>query len=118
VALISSPLAIALECHSAWEKGISDYDNGLGKGGRRFGPALVQGFPSTWDSSTAANITSHRMKGIGAWTDAEIKRAIADGVSRDGRKLKPPMDFDSYRRMNDSDLSAIVAYLRTVPPRE
>ena len=78
----------------------------------------MQGFPSTWDGSIAANITSHPTKGIGAWTDEEIKRAIADGVSRDGRKLKPPMDFGSYRRINDSDLGAIVAYLRTVPLRE
>ena len=76
-----------MECHSTWEKGISDYENGLGRGGRPFGPKLVQGFPASWDGSTASNITSHRTKGIGAWTDAEIKRAIADGVSRDGRKL-------------------------------
>jgi mono/diheme cytochrome c family protein len=107
-----------MECHSTWEKGISDYENGLGRGGRPFGPKLVQGFPASWDGSTASNITSHRTKGVGAWTDAEIKRAIADGVSRDGRKLKPPMDFGSYQRMNDTDLNAIVAYLRTVPPRE
>ncbi len=91
---------------------------GSGRVEAQFGPALVQGFPATWDGSTATNITSHRTKGIGAWTDAEIKRAIADGVSRDGPKLKPPMDFGSYGQMNDSDLSAIVAYLRTVPPRE
>lgn len=107
-----------MECHSTWQKGVSDYENGLGRGGRPFGPKLVQGFPATWDGSVAANITSHPTKGIGAWTDAEIKRAITDGVSRDGRKLKPPMDFGSYRRMTDPDLSAIVVYLRTVPPRE
>ena len=107
-----------MECHSAWQKGISDYQNGLGTGGRQFGPKLVQGFPVSWDGSTAANITSHPTKGLGAWTDAEIKRAITHGISRDGRKLKPPMDFESYRRMTDTDLTAIVAYLRTVPPRE
>jgi mono/diheme cytochrome c family protein len=33
-----------MECHSTREKGVSDYVNGLGRGGRRFDPSLVQGF--------------------------------------------------------------------------
>ena len=55
-------------------------------------------------------------KGLGAWSDAEIKRAIAQGISRDGSRLKPPMGFAWYATMTDGDLDAIVAYLRTVPP--
>ena len=58
-----------------------------------------------------------REKGIGAWSDAEIKRAIAQGIRRTA-PLKPPMGLEWYARMTDADLSAIVAYLRTVPPRE
>jgi mono/diheme cytochrome c family protein len=107
-----------MECHSTREKGVSDYVNGLGRGGRQFGPALVQGFPADWQGSTARNITSHKTAGIGAWTDAEIKRAIVQGIRRDGTKLKPPMSFASYAKMTDDDLNAIVAYLRTVPPKD
>ena len=40
------------------------------------------------------NITSHTEKGIGAWSDAEIKRAITQGMRKDGSQLKPPMGFD------------------------
>jgi mono/diheme cytochrome c family protein len=107
-----------MECHAAWARGVSDYQRGMGKGGRQFSPALVQGVMQGWQGSTASNITSHPGKGIGAWSDAEIKRAITQGISRDGRQLKPPMDFASYSRMMDADLSAIVAWLRTVPPLE
>ena len=57
-------------------------------------------------------------KGIGSWSDAEIKRAITTGVSKDGSKLKPPMAYHSYARMTDDDLDALVAYLRTVPAKE
>jgi hypothetical protein len=32
--------------------------------------------------------------------------------------LKPPMGYSWYARMTGADLSAIVAYLRTVPPKE
>jgi mono/diheme cytochrome c family protein len=107
-----------MECHAAWARGVSDYKSGMGKGGRQFGPQLVQGVQEGWQGSTAANVTSHPTKGIGAWSDAEVKRAIAHGVSRDGHALKPPMAYAWYGRMTDPDLDAIVAWLRTLPPLE
>jgi mono/diheme cytochrome c family protein len=107
-----------MECHAAWANGVSDYRNGLGKGGRVFNVSLVQGFPKNWEGSTAPNITSHRKAGIGAWSDDAIKRAIAKGVRQDGRVLKPPMAYAWYAKMTPADLDAIVAYLRTVSPLE
>ena len=68
--------------------------------------------------SASRNITSHGTAGLGAWSDDEIKGAISKGVRKDGTPLKPPMAFQSYARMTAQDLSAIVAYLRTVPPQE
>ncbi len=106
-----------MECHSPMEKGTFDYKR-LGAGGRQFDAKLVQGFPAAWPGSQARNITSHPQSGLGRWSDAEIKHAITQGVSRDGRKLQPPMGFSYYARMTDADLNAIVAYLRTVPPLE
>jgi hypothetical protein len=44
----------------------------------------------------------------------EIKPAIRDGGGRDGRALQPPMLW--YARMNDADLSALVAWLPRCPP--
>ena len=111
-------IGICMECHSARANGVSDFRNGLGKGGRKFGPFLAQGFPEAWAGSTAANITSHPAAGIGAWSDTEIKRAITQGVSRDGRTLKPPMAFTWYAGMSAADLDGIVAWLRSIPPLE
>jgi mono/diheme cytochrome c family protein len=62
------------------------------------------------------NITPDAETGIGRWTDAEIIRAIREGKRPDGRTLGPPMPFDLYRRLADSDVKAIVTYLRTVTP--
>jgi mono/diheme cytochrome c family protein len=107
-----------MECHSARDKGVSDYTAGFGVGGRRFGPLLVQGVQADWKGSTARNITAHPLKGLGAWTDDEIKRAITKGISRDGKKLGPPMAFDWYANLTPDDLSAVVAWIRTVPARE
>jgi mono/diheme cytochrome c family protein len=105
-------------CHTPRIKGISDFKNGLGKGGSRFSIALVKGYPSAWHGAVASNITSHPEAGIGAWTDAEIKRALTTAISRDGRELNTPMkDHCRYfSGMTEEDLSALVAWLRTVPP--
>ena len=80
------------------------------KGGRTF--------PGPWGDSRSSNITSHKMSGLGGWSDDEIKRAFAQGVSRDGRKLNPPMAFAAYAGISAQDQDAIVAFLRTLPPRE
>ena len=64
------------------------------------------------------NITSSKTHGIGDWSDADIKRAITQGVSRDGSKLKPPMGYEFYARMKPDDVDDLVAYLRTVPAIE
>jgi mono/diheme cytochrome c family protein len=103
-----------MECHSAWSRGVSDFKTGLGRGGRAF-PAR-EGAPTGSLASIAANITSDPAAGIGAWTDAEIKRAITHGIARDGRALKQPMAYASYAGLSEADLADIVAYLRTVPP--
>ena len=99
-----------MECHTPGARGANDYQNALGKGGRDF--------PGPWGVSKSRNITSHKEKGLGGWTDAEIKRAITQGVSRDGSRLKPPMGYGYYAKMTEGDLDALVAYLRTVPPKE
>jgi mono/diheme cytochrome c family protein len=63
------------------------------------------------------NLTSDKATGLGNWSDEEIKRAITKGILRDGTRLLPfPMDYGSYSTMTADDLSAVVAYLRTVPP--
>jgi mono/diheme cytochrome c family protein len=103
-----------MECHTAWSRGTSDFRNGLGRGGRAF-PAR-EGSPAATPDIIAANITSDPASGIGGWSDAEIGRAIAHGIARDGRALQPPMAYDYYAGLKDSDLADIIAYLRTVPP--
>ncbi len=99
-----------MECHTPMEKGQPLLTTALGAGGREFkGP---------WGVSKARNLTSHKEKGLGSWTDAEIKRAITQGVRKDGTKLNPPMGFGAYAKMTDKDMTALVAYLRTLPPKE
>jgi mono/diheme cytochrome c family protein len=66
--------------------------------------------------AVAANITPDRETGIGRWTDAQLGRAIREGIRPDGSLIGPPMPFEDYRHLSDRDLAAIVAYLRAQPP--
>jgi mono/diheme cytochrome c family protein len=100
-------IAHCMECHTPMEKGVRLWGSRLGAGGFEF--------PGPWGVSVSRNITSSKTKGIGSWTDDEIKRAITTGVDRQGQKLKPPMGYQYYSTVSASDLDAIVAYLRTVP---
>ncbi len=103
-------IAHCMECHTPMVKGMRQWDTRLGAGGFDF--------PGPWGVSTSRNITSSKAKGIGTWTDAEIKRAITTGVRKDGSHLKPPMGFHYYSTLTPGDLDAVVAYLRTVPAKE
>lgn len=99
-----------LECHTPeGPSAVHDFIGSSGKGGRTFkGP---------WGESISANITADPVVGLGGWSDDEIKRAITQGIARDGHKLKPPMAYAAYASMTAQDLDAIVAFLRTLPPR-
>ena len=103
-------VAHCMECHTPMGARGRDFETRLGAGGFEF--------PGPWGISVSRNITSSKEKGIGAWADDEIKRAVTQGVSRDGSKLKPPMGYHYYATVAPDDLEAIVAYLRTVPAKE
>lgn len=53
---------------------------------------------------------------LGAWTDGEIVRAIASGIRADGTALFPAMPYTQFRHVAMDDLTAIVAYVRTLEP--
>jgi mono/diheme cytochrome c family protein len=103
-------LAHCMECHSRKPDGTQDYKNWWGKGGYVF---------KSRGEVITANITSHKTAGVGSWTDAELKRALTHGVSRDGRPFGPQMQRGEYfSNMTEDDLSAIVAWMRAIPPLE
>jgi mono/diheme cytochrome c family protein len=51
------------------------------------------------------------------WTDGEIARAIRHGVGRDGKPLLLMPSYE-YNGLSESDLVAVIAYLRSVPAVE
>jgi mono/diheme cytochrome c family protein len=104
---LAGPVAHCMECHSSpGPNGAPDLAKGLGGGGMAFkGP---------WGESVSADLTP---AGLSDWSDAEIARAVREGVAKDGRRLLPPMGYGYYAHMSDSDMAAIIAYLRSLPEK-
>lgn len=70
-----------------------------------------------WGISYTANITPHKTTGIGTrYTKAKFIKTMRTGKKPEGEPLLPPMPWESFAKMKDSDLEAIWAYLQTVKP--
>lgn len=70
-----------------------------------------------WGEKPVSNVTADREAGVGAWTDAELDRALTEGVGRDGEAFIPPMARSRfYGRMTPADRADIVAALRELAP--
>ena len=70
---------------------------------------------SNWRLGTvrASNLTPDSATGIGAWTDAELVRALRAGEDRDGDVLAPVMPYEWFHGMSDRDAFAVARYLKS-----
>ena len=90
-------------------------------------PALeapwIGGFTATntawsgpWGVSFTANLTPDDETGLGKWTVRMFIDTIRNGRHKGrGRLLLPPMPIPVYQNFTDEDLTAIFAYLQTIP---
>jgi mono/diheme cytochrome c family protein len=67
----------------------------------------------------AYNITSHRLYGVGAWSDTELAQYLSTGHANARGSAAGPMaeavDL-SLSHLTPSDIAAMVVYLRSIPP--
>lgn len=61
------------------------------------------------------DITTSKVSMVAAYSEADWVRAIRHGIDPAGRALLVMPSID-YNRMTDADFSALVAYVRTLPP--
>ncbi|MEB0078295.1 cytochrome c [Pseudomonas sp. CCI3.2] len=64
----------------------------------------------------STNITPDDETGIGTWSLDAFKRAMRNGVSRDGHLLYPAFAYQHFTRSRDADIADIYAYLMSRPP--
>ncbi|MCS6924497.1 MAG: cytochrome c [Candidatus Binatia bacterium] len=81
------------------------------------GPVNAGGRPlkTPYGTFYGTNITPDPTYGIGGWTDRQVIDAIRLGTRPDGTVMSPVMPYPAFSGMSDEDVTALVAYLRTVP---
>ena len=74
------------------------------------------GIPTQFGTIYSTNITPDPQTGIGRWSEAAFRRAMREGVDREGRHLYPAFPYDHFTLVTDEDISALYAYLMTREP--
>jgi mono/diheme cytochrome c family protein len=107
-------VAGCIDCHSSrdWSKFAGPVKSGTeGQGGERFDEENA-GMPGVL---YAQNITPTYLQ---KYSDGELYRLITTGVTKDGRALFPMMPYQAFGKMDPDDVKAIIAYIRTLTPKE
>jgi mono/diheme cytochrome c family protein len=74
------------------------------------------GLPTPFGTVYSTNITPDAETGIGNWSEAAFRRAMREGVRRDGRYLYPAFPYDHFTLVSDDDDEALYAFLMTRQP--
>ena len=106
-------LAAIMDCAGCHTGGalVSQPDPGLHLAGSGVGfriPDLGTFYPP--------NLTPDPETGLGAWSEADIVKAVRTGERPDGRELAPAMPWRAYAALSDDDALALAAYLKSLPP--
>ena len=72
-------------------------------------------FDTPFGTVFSTNLTPDRDTGLGAWSEADFRRAMHEGVGRDGSSLIPAFPYTSFTKVSDADIADLYAYLRTIP---
>ena len=84
------------------------------KGGQKFAGGFA--FATPFGVLYSTNITPDPETGIGTWSEVAFRRAMHEGVSRDGSHLFPVFTYDHFTKLSDEDVRALYAYFMTRAP--
>ncbi|MBV9153611.1 MAG: cytochrome c [Alphaproteobacteria bacterium] len=72
--------------------------------------------PTPFGTIYSTNITPDPETGIGRWSEDAFRRAMREGVAREGRHLYPAFPYNHYARVADDDIHALYAFIMTRTP--
>lgn len=110
---LANHVMLCIDCHSQRDFSLFSAPPVPGTeatGGERFDHSM--GFPGVFVSP---NITP---AGIADYSDGELFRLITTGVKKDGDPIFPVMPYPSYGKMDGTDIEAVIAYIRSLEPKE
>ena len=104
------PEAVTVE-HGAYVANLCMGCHGSGLSG-----GTIPGTPPDWPP--AANLTPGKGSVLPVYDDeAKFAAMMRTGKRPDGTRVSPVMPFESMRNLSETDVGALYAYLRSLPPR-
>jgi cytochrome c553 len=83
--------------------------------GDGFSGGRIPGTPPEWPP--AANLTPDP-SGLAEWSEGDFRKALREGIARGGRALNTKyMPVAATKHLTDDEISALYAFLRSVPSR-
>jgi mono/diheme cytochrome c family protein len=71
--------------------------------------------PTPFGTIYASNLTPDLETGIGTWSEEAFRRAMHEGVDREGRQLYPAFPYDHFTKATDEDIHALYSLLMSIP---
>jgi mono/diheme cytochrome c family protein len=89
----------------------------LGCHGEHLSGGKIPGAPPAWPA--AANLTPGKGSAMARYPSPDVFVAmLRSGRRPDGKTISPIMPFSSLGAMNDTDVNALYAFIKTLPPRD
>jgi mono/diheme cytochrome c family protein len=103
---------------SGHPEGAPDPQGELGPGDIGLMGPTATSFKLPFGTTYSQNLTPDIDTGTGSWTEKMFLDVFRKGrhLGGDGRPVYPPMPWEWIRQRSESDLKAIFAYLRSIPP--
>jgi hypothetical protein len=74
-------------------------------------------YAGPWGVSFTANLTPDKETGLGDWTEEQFIATMRTGKHQGkGRPILPPMPYTIVGALDDAEIKALWAYLRSLPP--
>ena len=102
-------------CHTDGAlEGVPDFDKALA--GSSIGIAFSNPMGNRYPGIVfPPNLTPDPDTGLGGWSDKQIANAVRYGAGRHTSRRIVIMPWQGYSKMTEEDVTAIVAYLRSIP---
>ena len=84
------------------------------RGGRPYAGGLPM--PTPFGTLYTPNITPDKETGIGNYSREDFRRALHEGIAKDGSYLYPAFPFNNYTRVTREDVDAMYEFFMALPP--
>ena len=106
---LASVIYGCVDCHTS---GFGPTDEKLASPGRMAGGQVLHGRDGALVYSR--NLTPDAATGLGGWSAEDLARALREGTTPKGQRLREPMPL--FRDIDDTDTRALYAFLHGLPP--